>query len=112
MEQIVMLHLIARRWRASRMRRRFSSLERGARVRHELERDDHFGENLADRAGERQVERAIATMMPPNGARLSVRNAFSQASRKSASLPTPQGLVCLRIATIGSLNSAISSAAA
>ena len=42
-------------------------------------------------------------MMPPNGACLSVAKALSQASRRSGSLPTPHGLVCFRIATVGSL---------
>ena len=43
----------------------------------------------------------LQTMIPPNGACLSVANAFSQASRRSASEPTPHGLVCFRIATVG-----------
>ena len=43
----------------------------------------------------------LQTMMPPNGACLSVANAFSHASRKSGSLPTPHGFVCFRIATVG-----------
>ena len=54
----------------------------------------------------------LQMMMPPNGACLSVANALSQAARKSASLPTPHGLVCLRIATVGASNSAIRFAAA
>jgi hypothetical protein len=51
----------------------------------------------------------LQMMMPPNGACLSVANAFNHASRKSGSLPTPQGLVCFRIATVGSKNSSIRS---
>ena len=48
-------------------------------------------------------------MMPPNGACRSVANALSQASRRFAPWPTPQGFVCLRIASVGASfrNSAI-----
>ena len=46
----------------------------------------------------------LQMMMPPNGACLSVANAFSQASRRSGSEPIPQGFVCLRIATVGLVN--------
>ncbi len=53
----------------------------------------------------------LQMIIPPKGACLSVAKAFSHASRKSGSLPTPQGLVCLRIATVGSENSSIKSAA-
>ena len=54
----------------------------------------------------------LQTMIPPNGACLSVANAFSHASRRSGSVPTPQGLVCFRIATVGSSNSPIKLVAA
>ena len=46
-------------------------------------------------------------MIPPKGACLSVANALFHALRRSASEPTPHGLVCFRIATVGSSNSAI-----
>ena len=49
----------------------------------------------------------VSSIMPPKGACLSVAKAFSHASRKSSSVPTPQGLVCFKIATVGSSNSAI-----
>jgi hypothetical protein len=49
-------------------------------------------------------------MMPPKGACLSVAKALSHASAlRSGSLPTPHGLVCLRMATVGSVNSSMSS---
>ena len=54
----------------------------------------------------------LQMMIPPNGACLSVAKAFSHASRKSGSLPTPHGFVCFRIATVGSANSEIRFAAA
>jgi len=54
----------------------------------------------------------LQMMTPPNGACLSVANAFSHASRRSESVPTPQGLLCLRIATVGLENSEIRAAAA
>ena len=50
----------------------------------------------------------LHTITPPKGACLSVSNAFSHASLKlspSSAQPTPQGLVCLSIATVGLTNS-------
>ena len=58
------------------------------------------------------VSGRLQMMMPPKGACLSVANALSHASRRSGSLPTPQGLVCLRMATVASSNSPMSCAAA
>ena len=43
----------------------------------------------------------FTAMMPPNGACLSVANALSHASRKFAPWPTPHGLVCFKIASVG-----------
>jgi hypothetical protein len=56
----------------------------------------------------------FTAMMPPKGACLSVANALSHASRRFAPWPTPHGLVCFRIASVGasSRNSAMSAAAA
>ena len=56
----------------------------------------------------------FTAMMPPNGACLSVANALSQASRNVFPCPTPQGFVCLRIASVGESfsNSVIRAAAA
>ena len=44
-------------------------------------------------------------IIPPKGACLSVANALFHALRRSASEPTPHGLVCFSIATVGSSNS-------
>ena len=54
----------------------------------------------------------LAMMMPPKGAARSVAKAFSQAKARFSSLPTPHGLVCLRIATVGFPNSLIRRVAA
>src|SRR5439155_809877 len=54
----------------------------------------------------------LQIMMPPKGACLSVANAFSQAWRRSESLPTPHGLVCFKIATVASSKSQIKLVAA
>jgi hypothetical protein len=56
----------------------------------------------------------LTAMMPPKGACRSVASAFSQASRNVAPWPAPQGLVCLKMASVGgwSAKSAASAAAA
>ena len=43
----------------------------------------------------------FVAIIPPKGAWRSVANAFSHASHKVTPCPTPQGLVCLRMATVG-----------
>jgi hypothetical protein len=56
----------------------------------------------------------LVAIIPPKGAWLSVAKALSQASRKLAPCPTPQGFVCFRMARVGASfsNSAINAAAA
>ena len=54
------------------------------------------------------VSGRLQIMMPPKGACLSVAKALSHATFRSGSDPTPHGLVCFRIATVGSGNSSIS----
>jgi hypothetical protein len=78
----------------------FLLLQQGERISFELRCYDHFGEDFADGFGERLVSGRLVMMIPPKGACLSVANALSHASRRSGSLPTPHGFVCLRIATV------------
>jgi len=49
----------------------------------------------------------LTMMMPPNGACRSVAYALSQAATSVSALPTPQGFVCFRMATVGRSNSPI-----